>query len=93
MVFPKSTTCAKHWVKDLTMDAQVEQAKNNYQSILPDAEFLTMSQEMDNIVKEQSRRFDEEKDEEHMVYGFGECNEHDRSRLSLRKSGREGIRH
>jgi hypothetical protein len=28
-----------------------------------------------------------------MVYGFGECNEHDRSRLSLRKSGREGIRH
>jgi RAB protein geranylgeranyltransferase component A len=53
--------------QSLTLDAQVEQAKNIFQSICPDVEFLTMSREMDNIVKERSAGRDDEEDEDRMV--------------------------
>jgi RAB protein geranylgeranyltransferase component A len=53
--------------QNLTMDTQVEQAKSIFQSICPDMDFLTMSREMDSIVKERSTMFDDEEDEERMV--------------------------
>jgi RAB protein geranylgeranyltransferase component A len=53
--------------QSLTLDAQVEQAKTIFQSICPDLEFLTMSQEMDNIVKERLAGRNDEEDEERMV--------------------------
>jgi hypothetical protein len=53
--------------QSLTLDAQVEQAKSIFQSICPDLEFLTMSREMDNIVKERFAGRSDEEDEERMV--------------------------
>jgi hypothetical protein len=53
--------------QSLTLDAQVEQAKIIFQSICSDVEFLTMSREMDNIVKERLAGRNDEEDEERMV--------------------------
>ena len=53
--------------QSLTLDAQVDQAKRIFQSMCPDVEFLTMSQEMDNIVKERLAGRNDEEDDERMV--------------------------
>ena len=53
--------------QSLTLDAAVGQAKDIFQSICSDVEFLTMSQEMDNIVKERLAGRDDDEDEERMV--------------------------
>jgi hypothetical protein len=53
--------------QSVTLDAQVEHAKIIFQSICPDVEFLTMSEKMDEIVKERLAGQDEDEDEERMV--------------------------
>ena len=53
--------------QSLTLDNQVEEARYIFQSICPDVDFLTMSQKMDEIVKERLAGREEEDDEERMV--------------------------
>lgn len=53
--------------QSLVLDAQVEQAKDIFQSICPDVDFLAMSEEIEKLVKERSVGRDDEEDEERMV--------------------------
>jgi RAB protein geranylgeranyltransferase component A len=53
--------------QSLTLDNQVEEARCIFHSICPDIEFLTMSQKMDEIVKERFAGREVEDDEERMV--------------------------